>query len=351
VADIIDEAGKQSRVFEDLMIFHSVARALTSSLDLDAILRSIMQQMEKFFQPESWALLMVDEERRDLYYVVAAGHAHDALKTIRIPFGEGIAGWVAQHGEPLIVSGAAEASQYSSSEGTPPEMHSAICIPVRSRLRTLGVIQLFNYQLDALTDYTITFLHILCDYAAIAIENARAVERIQELTITDDCTGLFNARHLATMLDLEVERARRFKTPLSIVFIDLDRFKQVNDLHGHLAGSRVLAEVAAALKGSLRRVDLAFRYGGDEFVVVLPQTAKSSAIEASLRLIYALRSRTFPAGEALEVKIRASFGIASFPEDAASANELIDRADEMMYTVKNSTRDSIAVAKMGKLEI
>jgi diguanylate cyclase (GGDEF)-like protein len=351
VADTIDEAGKQSRVFEDLMIFHSVARALTSSLDLDAILRSIMQQMEKFFQPESWALLMVDEERRELYYAVAAGHTHDALKTIRIPFGEGIAGWVAQHGEPLIVSGAAEASQYSSNEGTPREMHSAICIPVRSRLRTLGVIQLFNYHLDALTDYTITFLHILCDYAAIAIENARAVERIQELTITDDCTGLFNARHLATMLDLEVERARRFNTPLSIVFIDLDRFKQVNDVHGHLAGSRVLAEVAAALKGSLRRVDLAFRYGGDEFVMVLPQTAKSSAIEASLRLIYALRSRTFPAGETLEVKIRASFGIASFPEDATSAHELIDRADEMMYTVKNSTRDSIAVAKMGKLEI
>jgi diguanylate cyclase (GGDEF)-like protein len=351
VADTIDEAGKQSRVFEDLMIFHSVARALTSSLDLDAILRSIMQQMEKFFQPESWALLMVDEERRELYYAVAAGHTHDALKTLRIPFGEGIAGWVAQHGEPLIVSGAAEASQYSSNEGTPREMHSAICIPVRSRLRTLGVIQLFNYQLDALTDYTITFLHILCDYAAIAIENARAVERIQELTITDDCTGLFNARHLATMLDLEVERARRFNTPLSIVFIDLDHFKQVNDVHGHLAGSRVLAEVAAALKGSLRRVDLAFRYGGDEFVVVLPQTAKSSAIEASLRLIYALRSRTFPAGEALEVKIRASFGIASFPEDGTSAHELIDRADEMMYTVKNSTRDSIAVAKMGKLEI
>jgi diguanylate cyclase (GGDEF)-like protein len=148
-----------------------------------------------------------------------------------------------------------------------------------------------------------------------------------------------------------VERARRFNTPLSIVFIDLDHFKQVNDVHGHLAGSRVLAEVAAALKGSLRRVDLAFRYGGDEFVVVLPQTAKSSAIEASLRLIYALRSRTFPAGEALEVKIRASFGIASFPEDGTSAHELIDRADEMMYTVKNSTRDSIAVAKMGKLEI
>ena len=351
MADAIDEPGAKPKVFEDLMIFHSVARALTSSLELDAILRSIMQQMETFFQPESWSLLMVDEERRDLYYAVAAGHADDVLKNIRIPIGEGMAGWVAQHGEPLIVSEAAEVERYSPHEGAPEQMHSAICIPVRSRLRTLGVIQLFNYQLDALTDYTITFLHILCDYAAIAIENARAVERIQELTITDDCTGLFNARHLAATLEVEVERARRFDTPLSIVFIDLDRFKQVNDVHGHLAGSRVLAEVAAALRGSLRRVDLAFRYGGDEFVVVLPQTGKSSAVEASLRLIYALRSRTFPAGDALAVQIRASFGIASFPDDAATAHELIDRADEMMYVVKNTTRDGIAVAKTGKLDI
>ena len=86
------------------MIFHSVARALTSSLDLDSILRSIMQQMETFFQPESWSLLMIDEERRDLYYAVAAGHSDQALQNIRIPLGEGLAGWVAKHGEPLIVS-------------------------------------------------------------------------------------------------------------------------------------------------------------------------------------------------------------------------------------------------------
>jgi diguanylate cyclase (GGDEF)-like protein len=222
---------------------------------------------------------------------------------------------------------------------------------VQSRHRTLGVIQLFNYQLATLTDYTITFLHILCDYAAIAIENARAVERIQELTITDDCTGLFNARHLYATLEVEIERARRFGTPLSIIFIDLDRFKQINDQHGHLIGSRVLAEVAATLKGNLRKVDLAFRYGGDEFVVVLPQTAKGSAIEVSLRLLYALRSRLFLHDEVHHLCVCASFGIASFPDDAATAHELISRADEMMYVVKNDSRNGIAVAKVGKLDI
>lgn len=173
------------------MIFHNVARALTSSLDLDAILGGIMGQMEQFFRPESWSLLMVDADRNDLYYVVAAGRSSDVLQNMRIPLGEGMAGWVAAHGEPLILSGLEVAGRCSPEEAAPPLVHSAVSVPLRSRLRTLGVIQLFNYPLTALTDETMLFLHVLCDYAAIAIENARAFERIQELTITDDCTQLY----------------------------------------------------------------------------------------------------------------------------------------------------------------
>ncbi len=343
----MEESRKQIDGLDELTVFHRVARALTSSLDLDSILRSIMEQMEQFFRPESWSLLMVDPDKNDLYYAVVAGKSAETLQDIRIPMGEGMAGWVASHGEPLIITGTEIAGRCSPAESTPPLVYSAISVPLRSRLRTLGVIQLFNYQLAALTDHTITFLHILCDYAAIAIENARAVERIQELTITDDCTHLYNARHLQTALEAEAERARRFGTPFSILFIDLDRFKQINDEHGHLAGSRLLAEFAATIRSNLRVVDLAFRYGGDEFVILLPQTGKQAAIGVAQRLLQCLRRSRFLSDEGLHLQMLASFGVAAFPEDAQSAQELVHAADEMMYAVKNTTRDGIAAAQVG----
>jgi len=214
----------------------------------------------------------------------------------------------------------------------------------------LGVIQLINVGLSEFDDNEIFFLNALCDYAAIAIENARAVEKIQELTITDDCTGLYNARHLYKTLEAEVYRSARFNYEFTVLFIDLDRFKQVNDTHGHLVGSKLLAEVGYAIKAHLRLIDYAFRYGGDEFVILLPQTGKESATIVARRLLDFFRSTNFIKDEGLNLNIRASFGLASYPDDAKSAHEIIRQADEMMYVVKNTTRDNIGIAQHGLLK-
>ncbi|HEX9119552.1 MAG TPA: GGDEF domain-containing protein, partial [Terriglobales bacterium] len=190
----------------------------------------------------------------------------------------------------------------------------------------------------------------ICDYAAIAIDNARAVERIQELTITDDCTGLYNARHLYKTLESEVYRSARFGYEFTVLFIDLDHFKQVNDTHGHLVGSKLLAEVGYTIKSHLRLIDYAFRYGGDEFVVLLPQTGKDSGLIVARRLLDSFRKSKLLKEESLNLNVRASIGVASYPEDAKSAHEIIRQADEMMYEVKNTSRDNIAVAQHGMMK-
>ena len=342
----------RKRQIQEVNIFHDVAKALTSSLNLDSILQTIMDKMAEYFRPDTWSLLMVDEVKDELYFAIAVGEAAEALRGVRLKVGEGIAGWVARHGEPVIVPDVYTDARFAKriDELTRWKTRSIVCIPLKSKHRVLGVIQLINVHMGEFNESELFFLHALCDYAAIAIDNARAVERIQELTITDDCTGLYNARHLYKTLEAEVYRSARFGYEFTVLFIDLDYFKRINDTHGHLIGSKLLAEVGYTIKANLRLIDFAFRYGGDEFVILLPQTSKDSAQIVAQRLLDVFRTSAFLQSDGLALNVRASIGVASYPEDARTVHEVIRQADEMMYLVKNHSRDNIAVAQRGILQ-
>ncbi len=165
---------------------------------------------------------------------------------------------------------------------------------------------------------------------------------LQRKTILDDLTTAFNRRYLDAYLDEELDRVRRYRRTLSILFFDLDHLKDVNDRHGHLAGSRVLRELAQLIKGKLRKSDRIFRYGGDEFVVTLPETGAEGALCAAHRLRRMVRSHRFLRTSGRGVRLTASFGVATFPEDGAVQKDLIRAADQAMYRVKTQTRDGVA---------
>jgi len=177
------------------------------------------------------------------------------------------------------------------------------------------------------------------------LERARLMRQNADLqlkTIQDDLTTAYNRRHLDASLVEELERDRRYGRKFSILFFDLDHLKEVNDKHGHLAGSRVLREVAHLIQDKLRRSDRIFRYGGDEFVVTLPETGTDGAMRVAHRLRRALRSHRFLAAEGLSVHLTASFGVATFPHDGSSQEELIRVADQAMYRIKTQDRDGVA---------
>jgi diguanylate cyclase (GGDEF)-like protein len=328
----------------DLLVFHQLARSLTSSFDLDTILRTILEHMERMVEAELWALLMLDENTNDLYYAIAAGEEQEALRGLRIKAGEGVAGWVLQHGETLIVPEAQDDPRARQS-GTPgvSAMKSVITLPLRGRKGTQGVIEIFNPR-GEMSDYSIAFLHILADHAAIAIENARAVGRIQQLTITDDTTGLYNVRHLYDALGHELRRARKLKQPSSLAFWDLDHFKLVNDAHGHLIGSELLAETGRRLQELSRKQDLCFRYGGDEFVVLMPGTDSAAALELTRIMHAALMNTEFRMKSGLKLKVSASVGLAFAPADGMQVYEIIGTADARMYAVKRHGRGQVRAA-------
>ncbi|MSO18853.1 MAG: sensor domain-containing diguanylate cyclase [Acidobacteria bacterium] len=349
---ISEDRSELERKIKELSVFNEVGKALTSTLDLSEVLRTVMEKISAFFKPDTWSLILVDEESGDLYFEIAIGEGAETLKEIRLRPGEGIVGWVIEHGEPVIVPKVAEDPRFIKrlDEVTKIETRSVVCFPVKGRDKVLGAIELINFADDLnLSEDDLFRLMALADFAAIAIENARYVKRIHELTITDDCTKLYNNRHLHSILDAEVYRSTRYHYEFSLIFIDLDYLKRVNDTHGHLAGSRLLLELGHSIKAHLRLIDYGFRYGGDEFVILLPQTPKRSAVNVARRLHKLLNTQTFLKEQGLNIAITASFGIASFPEDAQDKEALIRKADMAMYQVKETTRNNIAVAGLGVL--
>jgi diguanylate cyclase (GGDEF)-like protein len=336
----------------EVAVFQELGKALTSSLQLDQVLRTIMEKIDEFLRPDNWSLLLLDEAKQELYFELAVGKASQALKDVRIKLGQGIAGWVAQHGEVVIVPDTSKDTRFFGKvdEKTKMETRSIVAVPVRFRESCLGVIELINcVGPEGFDPRDLKLLEALSDFAAIALENARHVKRIHELTIKDDCTSLYNARHMGFILDTEIYRSQRYNYEFSIVFIDLDHFKQVNDTHGHLVGSRLLAEMGEALKTNCRLIDFAFRYGGDEFVILLPQTSKDNAIKVARRLHKLIRETVWLTKEGLNIRVTPSVGLAAYPLDSKTKEGLLHLADEAMYLVKNTSRDNVAAANLGIL--
>ena len=344
----------EHREVGEVAVFHELGKALTSSLQLDQVLRTIMEKIDEFLHPDTWSMLLVDDVRQELYFELAIGKNARTLKDVRIKVGQGIAGWVAQHQQAVIVPDVSRDTRFFSKvdEKTKMETRSIVAVPVRFRDHCLGVIELINcVSAEGFNDRDLSLLEALADFAAIALENARHVQRIHELTITDDCTSLYNARHLNFILETEIYRSQRYAYEFSLIFLDLDHFKGVNDAHGHLAGSKLLAEIGQVLRNNCRLIDFAFRYGGDEFVILLPQTSKESACVVARRIHRLIRETHWLTTEAegLDVRVTTSAGVASYPSDSKSKTHLLHLADEAMYVVKNSTRDSVAVANLGLL--
>ena len=345
-----DPTSQLEQKLRELDAVVAIGKALTSSLDLHRVLVTIMLRVSELLHPRQYTLLLSDEKTGELVFEVVVGEGSAALQGLRLKPGEGIAGWTATNKQPLLVVDVAKDPRFAArfDEVSQVTTKSILAVPLVARGRTLGVIELINGLRDrpfAEDDLRLTAM--LAEFAAIAIDNARHYAKVEELTIVDEHTRLFNARYLKRSLESEVERSRRFSHPLSVVFFDLDRFKLLNDTHGHDAGSAALAEVGELLLKTLRTTDIAIRYGGDEFVLVLPETPKTAAVDVTRRLHALLGQHEFLKERGIDVHLPGSFGVASFPDDGTSADDLLRAADKAMYVVKEQSRDGIAAATWG----
>ena len=330
-----------------ITIIHEIGKTLTSSLTVKEVVQQIFYKVAELFNPENWSLLLVDHERQELYFeiVVSETGRAEKIKDTRLKIGEGIAGWVAKTGRPLLVPSVDEEPRFTRKvdEAASFSTESIICIPLKIRDKVLGVIEFVNRtDLTSMHDFDIEMLVTVADFAAIALENARNFEQVSKLTITDDITGLYNSRHLHALLHQEIERARELGSDCSLIFFDLDFFKNVNDTHGHLCGSSLLGEMGGIISSMLGENNFGARYGGDEFVVILRDTGKQAALTFCRELQQKLNSTVFLAANGLAIHLTASFGIATCPDDADNNQQILHLADERMYKVKGSGKNDIS---------
>jgi diguanylate cyclase (GGDEF)-like protein len=322
---------------KQLEILETAGRTLTSSLEMSQVHNKVLSAAIGLTGADGGRLFLLDERGAQLVVRAARGPAGTATLLPSEPADDPLAAQVVRTNQPFLFR---PAPNSESQPGAP--RHPALYVPLRLRDHMLGALAVDSRQQQKLfTQADIGPLSTLADYAAIAISNARLFAEVQLAAITDELTGLNNRRHFMALAEQEYKRARRFDRPLTAIMLDIDHFKQVNDTYGHAAGDQVIAEVGRRLRSGVRAIDIAGRYGGDEFVLILPETLLAGAGMLGDRLRRGIAATPIATvGGSLSITM--SLGVATTQPNLPDMATLIANADSALYAAKQAGRNRVA---------
>jgi two-component system, cell cycle response regulator len=320
-----------------------LGQTLRSTHDLEAMLGVILETAVSTLRARAGAAFLLSPSGREMQLEVARGYRPASAATL--PLGAGIAGEAAA-GQPILLPNGAGVA---ASMPVEPDVETAVAVPLIRGERTIGVLALYGrtspepfQERDAAT------LESFATQASVGIENVLLHQEAERLSITDGLTGVWNRRYLQLTLTKEIDRADRFDRPLSLLMIDIDRFKGVNDAHGHQRGDEVLVELTRRILGSVRtQIDVLARYGGEEFVIVLPETPPAGARVVAEKVRTAIGDEPFQSEDGPSLAVTVSIGVASYPADGMTADELVAAADGAMYRAKEAGRDRVEAFSAG----
>jgi diguanylate cyclase (GGDEF)-like protein len=315
-----------------------VVREANATLDPQKVGHWLVRQAEEWIPAPCWVVVATDV-RGETSILADKGLTPDLEHSVWVA-----ANWVISQGAEFL-----SADLSKDRRGSPSARGTVVGLPVVCRSKTTAVLVGLDPQpsssAPSLGTTVLAAMRTLLEPAAIALDNAHAFQKAEALSVTDDLTGLSNSRYLNLVLRREEKRSTRSGKPLSVLFIDMDGFKDVNTSHGHLAGSKALVEAANVIRSCARETDVVARFGGDEFALILPDTGRTGAVSVAERIRDRLRAFAFLESEGLCLRLTASIGIATLPDITGSAEELLKAADRAMYQVKDSGKNGIHIAE------
>jgi diguanylate cyclase (GGDEF)-like protein/putative nucleotidyltransferase with HDIG domain len=312
---------------------YEIAQSMGRSMSLEDSLTFVTAKLGALL-PVSLCTLFVRRGDEDLRCRFVTGVHADQLENVSIAEGKGLSGWVVRHRRPLVNGVPAAEFRAAGVVCTDQQLKSALICPLTVGDEVIGTVAVYHEGVSSYTEDHRRVLEQVAHQAASVVHNALIFERSQEQALKDALTGLANTRALQFQAAREISRARRSADPFSLVLLDLDDFKTINDEHGHLIGDRALQEVARVLQQSTRAYDTCIRYGGDEFVILLPSCSRTEAEDRCAELQRAVTALSLRTPDGREIPLRVSAGASVFPEDGDTYERLLVRADRRMYRDK-----------------
>ena len=338
---LVTESAAPTNVFEDIALAHreiyalyEIAQALGSSLGVSDTMALISSKLSNIVPFSCCALFLYSEETESLRCRFATGVEAEVIQQLTIKSGHGLTGWVARNRRPLVNARPSADFEAAGQPSDQTTLHSALVCPLVFNERFIGTISVYHIEPSVYTDDHRRLLDRISEQAAAVIYNSIVFEQTQEDSLTDPLTGLPNTRFMFMHLTRELARAERLKSEVSLLVMDLDNFKDINDTFGHHVGDRALRDVAGALRAGIRPYDICVRYAGDEFIVVLSGCGGEEAERKRVELQRAVDGLQFEARPGQLLPLAISIGAAIFPHDGDSYETLLATADSRMYRDK-----------------
>jgi diguanylate cyclase (GGDEF)-like protein len=320
-------------------VLFEIGKVLGSDQEVGALLSRISELCCQLLECEACSVMLLDGTRQRLLARAAWGLRTEKVHRLAFAVGEGVAGWVAQRGEAAMIDDVAHDPRFVVLDGevrTP--IVSMACVPMTARGQVVGVLTATSGRAGAFGTSDVELLQFLATTIALDMENLR----LHKVAVTDGLTGAYNREFLTARLPVEIEQSDTVERPLSVAMVDVDHFKEINDHHGHHVGDDVLCEIARRLRAAIRGGDLLVRYGGEEFLVVLPRASAGQAWEVGERMRVKVATGPAVIGDRL-VPMRVSVGIAQH-RTGEPASELVRRADGALYAAKAKGRNRVEIA-------